>query len=428
MKRAIVIGSGAGGSAAAEVLQGQFQVTVLEAGRAFHPFAYLGLAEKIKKTGLLLDERQIQWLFPFMKVRKTGGGMVLVNGIGTGGTTTLSAGNAVRLDHDLKALGLNLEAEFQELYREIPVSVSHRERWRPLTQTAFDTCRELGLQPTPAPKMIRFERCAGCGQCVLGCTRGAKWDSREFLERAIARGAGLVSGCRVQKIDIKKGRVRGVVARQGLRTSYYPADLVILAAGGLGTPPVLQRSGIACQPSLFVDPVLCVAAGFENASQDREISMPFIVQREHFIISPYFDYLSFFFNRRWKYRSQDIYSLMIKLADTNQGAVSGNKVYKTLTEVDNNRLKEGIDYCKKILYKLGKKDAEIFTGTINAGHPGGTFPLTENEAQTLHHASLPSNLYVADASLLPGAPGNPPILTIMALARRISRIGLEKLA
>jgi len=24
--------------------------------------------------------------------------------------------------------------------------------------------------------------------------------------------------------------------------------------------------------------------------------MPFVVQREHFILSPYFDYLSFFFN------------------------------------------------------------------------------------------------------------------------------------
>lgn len=48
-------------------------------------------------------------------------------------------------------------------------------------------------------------------------------------------------------------------------------------------------------------------------------------------------------------------------------------------------------------------------------------PLTAAEAETLHHACLPDNLYVADASLLPEALGLPPILTIMALAKRISR-------
>jgi len=30
------------------------------------------------------------------------------------------------------------------------------------------------------------------------------------------------------------------------------------------------------------------------------------------------------------------------------------------------------------------------------------------------------NLYVCDASILPSAPGNPPILTIVALAKRLA--------
>ena len=33
----------------------------------------------------------------------------------------------------------------------------------------------------------------------------------------------------------------------------------MLAAGGLGTPPILEKSGIPCQSRLFVDPVLYVA-------------------------------------------------------------------------------------------------------------------------------------------------------------------------
>ena len=39
MNEAIVIGSGAGGAMCAKELQGRFQVTILEAGREFRPFA-----------------------------------------------------------------------------------------------------------------------------------------------------------------------------------------------------------------------------------------------------------------------------------------------------------------------------------------------------------------------------------------------------
>ena len=35
---------------------------------------------------------------------------------------------------------------------------------------------------------------------------------------------------------------------------------------------------------------------------------------------------------------------------------------------------------------------------------------------------LPDNLYVADATILPEAMGNQPILTIMALAKKMSKI------
>ena len=52
-------------------------------------------------------------------------------------------------------------------------------------------------------------------------------------------------------------------------------------------------------------------------------------------------------------------------------------------------------------------------------------PLTEAEKDTLHNPALPYNLYVADATILPKAMGNPPILTIMALAKKIAKINLK---
>jgi choline dehydrogenase-like flavoprotein len=150
--------------------------------------------------------------------------------------------------------------------------------------------------------------------------------------------------------------------------------------------------------------------------------MPFVVRRGGYIVSPYFDYLSYFFNRDWSFPAQDTLGIMVKLADTNSGSVSKMRIEKTLTNGDKETLKEGADLCSEIFGRLGVKKEDMVLGTINAGHPGGMLPLTADDASTLHSKRLPENLYVADATLFPKSPGNPPILTIMALAKRISRI------
>lgn len=425
MKRAIVVGSGAGGATVAKELQGKYDVTVLEAGRFSRPFALpLSRLEQLKWTGLFWDERSIQLLFPTMRVSRTSDQLVLVRGSGPGGSTLLSAGNALRQDGELRRLGIDLDAEFSEIYQEIPVTSDHRRLWRESTQQLFQACQALQLQPTATPKLGDYRRCTNCGQCVLGCRSGAKWDSRRFLDDAIERGARLVKGCRVERLAAEQGRVIGVQARLGGRSVFYPADLVVLAAGGLGTPVILQRSGIACAASLFVDPVLCVATRWPDCRQNREIAMPFVVQQEGFILSPYFDHLSFFFNRDWRHPAKDILSLMIKLQDTNSGSIQGRRVSKSLTAIDRERLQTGRELCQQVLQRLGVKPDQIFYGTINAGHPGGMLPLSAAEAETLHHPGLPENVYVADATLLPAALGNPPILTIIALAKRVSKLCL----
>jgi ferredoxin len=269
--------------------------------------------------------------------------------------------------------------------------------------------------------MVDYDLCARCGRCVLGCPTGAKWDSRRFLREAQAKGARLLTGCRVKKLVIRDGKVTGVEAIIGHRRRFISGDAIVLAAGGLGTPVILQNSEISCEPRLFIDPVLCLAAEWKEARLEREIPMPFVVQREHFILSPYFDYLSYFFNRSWKPPRSRIVSLMIKLADTNAGTVSGKKIRKSLTPQDHARLREAVEIGTGILERLGIKKASIFQGTINAGHPGGMLPLTRADAETLHPARLPANVYVADATLFPRSLGNPPILTILALAKRVSR-------
>jgi DNA-binding XRE family transcriptional regulator len=164
-----------------------------------------------------------------------------------------------------------------------------------------------------------------------------------------------------------------------------------------------------------------VAANWKGSLQNRELSMPFAVQREHYILSPYFDYLSFFFNKSWRYPASDTLALMIKLADSCDGSVDNKSIRKTLTDIDKERLDEGVGLCMEILERFGIKKEDIFLGTINAGHPGGMLPLTAQEAETFHNPRLPENMYAADATLFPGSLGNPPILTIMAMAKRVGK-------
>ncbi len=257
-----------------------------------------------------------------------------------------------------------------------------------------------------------------CGHCTLGCPHGIKWDASIFIRQALSKGAEILFGCKVIKIVIENNRAIGILTHRG----FIPSDLIIVAAGGISTPVLLEKSGIKTDQTFFVDPVLCVAAEYENAYQNKELPMPFAVQRDGYIISPYFDQLSFFFNKHWRMPGKNIISLMIKLADTR----CGNPKNKRLSEKDKHTLDHAVDECKWILSKMGIKPRKTFLGKLNAGHPGGMFPLSMREATSFHSERLPENVYVADASLFPASLGNPPMLTIMAMAKRVSKIVMEK--
>lgn len=420
-KTAIVIGTGAGGATIANELAGRYRVKILEAGKDFRPFSLsIPQIAKFRRTGMFFDERLIRALLPNMLVEKTPD-MVMVRGIGIGGTTTLATGNAVRYDGAIKELGINLDEEFDELYRELPITTDHQKRWTNTTKRMFALFEEMGLNPVVTPKLLDAARCIGCGHCAIGCPTGAKWDTRALIDEAVERGAKLITNCRVSSLEIDQNRVVGVHARKNGRKITYTADLVVLAAGGLGTPVILEKSGIPCSQTLFVDPVLCVAGPLPGLHQEHQLLMPFISQQDGYILSPYMDYLSFFFNKDWRMPMEDIASIMIKLADEEKGSTDGRKIAKTMSELDQVRIQKAVELSREILARLGVPEEKQFLGTLNAGHPGGMLPLTAAEKDTLHNPALPENLYVADATILPKAMGNPPILTIMALAKKIAK-------
>jgi hypothetical protein len=140
------------------------------------------------------------------------------------------------------------------------------------------------------------------------------------------------------------------------------------------------------------------------------------------MLSPNFDYLNLFFNRRWRYPAAHTLGIIIKLADANTGGIGYRSTGKRLTAADHEHLREGVALCREILARLEAPRQKTIFGTINACLPGDMLPLTAAEAESLHSPALPANLYVANASLFPRSLGNPPILTIIALGKRIAKL------
>jgi choline dehydrogenase-like flavoprotein len=91
-------------------------------------------------------------------------------------------------------------------------------------------------------------RCARRGTCMFGCPEGAKGSTDLTIwPQALAAGAKLVTGARVREITTNSdGLATGAlwIDRDG-NEQRAEADVVVLAANGIGTPRLLLLTGLA---------------------------------------------------------------------------------------------------------------------------------------------------------------------------------------
>jgi hypothetical protein len=427
-KNVIVVGSGAGGlTTAKELANNGYLVTLVEAGSDFSPLnRHFQYAYPLVRLGLLGSEKTISRFFPHMKTSRASKKLLIVRGKTLGGSTTLSCGNIIRAERGLKEIGLNLTSEFEEIETSIRVKTIPFEKWRPLTLRMYKAAKDLNLNPYPTPKAVDIKKCVSCGLCELGCARKAKWDVLEFLDESMRKNVNIFTKTAVERLIIKNNQVKGIEAKTGKKKLKFYSDIVVLAAGGIGTAQILKNSGIETSNTLWVDIVATLGGVYKDSKQLKELPMLWYTKQEDYMMSPYIDVLSLWFHKPWRNVSvKDRVGLMVKLADSPNGTVSNDgRITKELTPRDVDKLEEGLKLAKQVM-KMAGVEKPFITGMLNGGHLGGTVPLTKNETSSMKPSYLPENLWITDLSLIPTSQGMPTILLTSALALRVTRKIIE---
>lgn len=393
MKNVIVVGSGAGGAAVARELAFYgINVTLLEKGRSI-------LTENAHQCYDNLDV-----------------GVELLKATCLGGTTLVTAGNAVRsCQEELEAMGINLENEYWELERELNIGPLPDTHFGEGTLKIMDAASSLGLSMDKMPKFINPRECIPCGKCSFGCPRNAKWSSLNYLEEAENFGAKIIENSPVTRIVVTDGQISGVYSHE----QKYMADMVILCAGAVETPRLLGTAGLVAGEHLFVDTFVTVGGVLKDIDFHKEISMNALYMGDGFILAPH--YSSLINSRIGKNvtSEKDILGMMVKIRDERSGCVGDSTVIKNNTSHDVGLIAEGSSLAGAILTEAGADPGSFVSTPARGAHPGGTAAIGDVVDENLETEI--SGLFVCDASVLPSAPGAPPVLTILALAKRLSK-------
>lgn len=421
----IVVGSGPGGaSVARELVQKGKKVLLLERGVDHRPRSYYGTY-----LGAILYSDRGSLLF-------TQEGLNVVRPLMVGGATSMYCGCASPPPAWLKEkYGVDIDAEVAETIDELEIAplppglrgVASTRIARAAQALGYNWQAQLKfMKPTRTQKF-------DCGaKCMLGCRCGAKWNAAEWVDEAVASGADLRTRARVERVLIEDGHAVGITGRLAGRSFTARAETVILSAGGIGTPRILQASGLKQAGQGMTMDVTVMVYGFINEPgigkeppmtwswENPEVGYMLSTLMDPWLLYPLINVLKGpQYLLTWP-RWGNILGVMIKLKDSISGGVFPNgKISKPLTDYDRPRLKMAEEVCRKILVEAGAKPETIFMTPLRGTHPSGTVRI--GEMLDVNLQTEISGLYVCDASTFPEALDRPTVLTILGLGKRLAR-------
>jgi len=463
-----IVGAGAGGAvAAAELAEGGAKVVVLEQGP--HHDADRFSAQPIEMMSALY--------------RDGGQGVTLGTppillplGRGIGGTTLVNSGTCFRTppavlerwqrEYGLRELTVQaLDPCFQRVERALSVAEVTPELAGANAAVARRGAEALGWSHGYLRRNARG--CVGSGVCAFGCPTSAKQHTGiTYVPRAQAAGAKILTGAEVHRVLVRGGRARGVQASlDGSVRLDVHAPEVIVAAGTIHTPLLLERSGLAgasgqLGQNLALHPATGAFARMEEiVDMARGVPQSFYIDEfsaqgimfEGVAGPPSYVAMSLpltgarHAEAMADYRRLAQFGLMV--SDSSRGSVrafGGRPLIRyDLVEADLARFRTGLARMRELFEAAGAREVYLPLPhgvaperarprdlKLMAFHPLGTARADVRPTHGVVDGQLRlhgvEGVHVADGSVVPSSLGVNPQITIMALATRLSYHLLER--
>lgn len=476
----VVIGTGAGGAAAAyELASRGLAVVLLEEGKYY---------DRRDFNGKLTD------VIP--KLYRASGATVAVGnavipipvGKNVGGTTTINSGTCLRAPdrvlNEWVASGLreltpdNMAPFFAAVEEVLQVQRADPKYVGEVGNVIETGAQALGFHQTH-PLMRNAVGCDGQGLCQFGCPTDAKQSTNvSYVPRALAQGAFLFTGLKATRLMREGNRVLGVKAEGAgadgvMRHLTVHARNVVVSMGTFFTPLFLQANGIKNRwlgANLSIHPAGAVTGYFPGRDfantrtipqgygvsdwADDDIMFeggtpPFVA---HGLLNPLVgeEYVHFTEN----YQHTAYFGFMIRdqsrgrvrrglhpdvpLITYNMNQRDFRLFLKATRALAMMHLKAGAEYVHlggvSRVPKITSEamlDEVLASGlkprhfTLSAYHPLGTCRIAANPGNGVcdinHQVFGMEGLYVMDGSAVPSSLGANPQVTIMALASRAAQ-------
>lgn len=470
----VVVGTGAGGAVAGATLaQAGIEVVFVERGRTYdspdHGTVLDGLERMYANSGITLAMGRPPITLPL--------------GVAVGGSTIINSSTCFRPPRaKVEAWGgpsvEEMDSWCERVERRIGAAPADIEVLGPNWTVMKTGCDAVGVEIKPLVHNITG--CKRRGRCQFGCPTGAKNSvDRNFIPDALASGARLLTGHRVDRLLLEDERVVGVAGVCAEGRFEVRAKAVVLAMGALATPALLLRRDLANRSGrvgegLRVHPACRVVAempevveGWRGLPQgayidhwaDRGVMLEGIFTPPGPLLASLpgtgFEWKAL----AAKYPHLSAFGVMV--SDTSVGCVAPGlfgapfRAWYQLNRRDADTMRFGVARVAEIFFAAGAK--RVFTSIhpmpvlecvddltrfeairvkpsgieAMAFHPLGTCAMGPNRHKAVVDFDLRTHdlddLYIMDASVIPDSLGVNPQVTIMALAMRAASRLAEKL-
>ena len=480
-----VIGSGAGGAVVAkELAEAGRDVVLLEQGGHY-----------TKDDFTQREDEMMPLLYEDMGQRATvDQSIMILQGRNVGGSTVHNLCYCFRTPEPIlekwrRETGVrdltpaDLLPSFERVERMLKVKPIRPDEVNALNNKIRQGCEKLGYSGFVTNH--NREHCTKSGFCLLGCPFDAKQSMLiTYIPAADRAGARIYANCPVRRIAAEAGRVRrveGEVVDQLGRPQHrftVSAQLVVLCAGAINTPALLQYSGIAnangrVGRDLHLHPSVLMSGVYdEDIYGYRGIPQSYYVDEfidlEHdpdsgYILMPVYGFpvmtatqLPGFGRAHFEMMRNyhRMVGILVLMHDQSSGRVEIDRhgrpqISYSVNDKEQQLFVEGLQHCAEILFAGGAtavmapyaKPVVLAPGQplavfaqrgvrqgdipIASTHPQSTCAMGEDRTRAVVNSYCQShelpNLFVCDMSVFPSSLGAPPQITTAALADRTAQ-------